>query len=340
MDFLWGADDPQTERQEASDEPARLERQELLPGLPARPVREHQRPAGVLQPAGTAPGTRRDESGIGVGRPGHPRGDVPAEGGASEHGPIPSDRAGAGRAGVQPGPGVRPGRPDGPERDDTDPAGAGQHDDARAQRPGLTSWSLAPNDQPAPSSPKGRVEANLAALTVLRTLQEQDRAPTPDEQAQLSRWSSWGAVPGVFDAQDTRYKQDRAASRPLFSEDEWHAAARTTINAHYTQPSYAAAMWTTLTDLGFTGGTVLEPGCGAGTFIGMAPASARMIGVELDPTTAAIAAQLYPAAQVRAESFADTRLQQQVDAVIGNVPFAQVKLHDRAYNPANLSMHR
>jgi N12 class adenine-specific DNA methylase len=174
---------------------------------------------------------------------------------------------------------------------------------------------------------------------VLRTLQEQDRAPTPYEQVQLSRWSSWGAVPGVFDEQDARYEQERAAIRPLLSDDGWDAAARTTINAHYTQPSYAAAMWTTLTDLGFTGGTVLEPGCGAGTFIGLAPASARMIGVELDPTTAAIAAQLYPAAQVRAESFADTRLQQQVDAVIGNVPFAQVKLHDRAYNPANLSMH-
>ena len=125
---------------------------------------------------------------------------------------------------------------------------------------------------------------------MLRTLQEQDRAPTPDEQVQLSRWSSWGAVPGVFDEHDTRYEQERAAIRPLLSDDEWDAAARTTINAHYTQPSYAAAMWTTLTDLGFKGGTVLEPGCGAGTFIGLAPASARMIGVELDPTTAAIAA--------------------------------------------------
>lgn len=174
---------------------------------------------------------------------------------------------------------------------------------------------------------------------MLRTLQEQDRAPTPDEQVQLSRWSSWGAVPGVFDEQDARYEQERAAIRLLLSGDGWDAAARTTINAHYTQPSYAAAMWTTLTELGFTGGTVLEPGCGAGTFIGLAPASARMIGVELDPTTAAIAAHLYPAAQVRAESFADTRLHQQVDAVIGNVPFAQVKLHDRAYNSANLSMH-
>jgi len=143
----------------------------------------------------------------------------------------------------------------------------------------------------------------------------------------------------VFDEHRPAHAQARTLLRGLLNDAEWDAAARTTINAHYTQPSYAAAIWSTLTDLGFTGGTVLEPGCGAGTFIGLAPASARMIGVELDPTTAAIAAHLYPSAQVRAESFADTRLHQQVDAVVGNVPFSQVKLHDPAYNQANLSMH-
>lgn len=99
-------------------------------------------------------------------------------------------------------------------------------------------------------------------------------------------------------------------------------------------------MWRALTGLGFTGGTVLEPGSGAGTFIGLAPDRAQMTGVELDPLTAAISRALYPHATVRAESFADTRLPEgHFDAAIGNVPFSSVTLHDPVHNPTKQSMH-
>ena len=101
------------------------------------------------------------------------------------------------------------------------------------------------------------------------------------------------------------------------------------------------AIWDTLARLGFDGGRVLEPGCGSGNFIGLAPDGAAMTGVELDPVTAGIAAALYPDAQIRAESFAGTRLPSECfDAVAGNVPFASVKLADPVHNPGRrLSMH-
>lgn len=124
----------------------------------------------------------------------------------------------------------------------------------------------------------------------------------------LARWSSWGAIPEVFDQAKEAWAAERAELRSVLSDAEWDAAARTTINAHYTDPLIARQMWRTLRALGFTNGSVLEPGSGAGTFIGLAPTHAVMTGVELDPLTASISAALYPHATIRAESFADTRM--------------------------------
>ncbi|GAA1821751.1 SNF2-related protein [Agromyces neolithicus] len=128
--------------------------------------------------------------------------------------------------------------------------------------------------------------------------------------------------------------------RELLDDAAYDAASRTTINAHYTDPAYVAEVWAALDRLGFDGGTVLEPGSGAGTFIGMAPASAQMVGVELDGTTAAIARGLYPNADIRTESFAETRMPRgHFDAVVGNVPFESVALHDPLHNAGGHSMH-
>jgi N12 class adenine-specific DNA methylase len=161
-----------------------------------------------------------------------------------------------------------------------------------------------------------------------------------DEQRVLARWSSWGAIPDVFDNAKDGWSAERAELRSLLSGAEWDAAARTTINAHYTDPLIARQMWRTMQSLGFEHGTVLEPGSGAGTFIGLAPEAAQMTGVELDPLTASISAALYPHASIRAESFADTRLPEgSFDAAIGNVPFGNVTLHDPVHNPTRQSMH-
>jgi hypothetical protein len=180
----------------------------------------------------------------------------------------------------------------------------------------------------------------LTAIEILRQLQARERPATADEQQALARWSSWGAVPEVFDEDRDDWAAARAQLHELLDDGAYAAARRTTINAHFTDPAYVSEMWAALERLGFDGGRVLEPGAGAGTFIGMAPLEAEMIGVELDPTSAAIAQALYPDASVRAESFADTRLPGgHVDAVIGNVPFADVRLYDPRHNAGAHSMH-
>ncbi|WP_458115958.1 hypothetical protein [Arthrobacter sp. D2-10] len=179
-------------------------------------------------------------------------------------------------------------------------------------------------------------------MRVLRELQEQDRIATDAERKVLARWGSWGAsgVAEVFDESRSEYEADRAELRELLSEDEYRAANRTVINAHYTDPALATEIWQTLNTLGFDGGRVLEPGSGAGTFIGLAPESATMTGVELDPITAGISQALYPDADIRAESFADTRLPAgYFDAAVGNVPFAKTRLHDPRHNAGSHSMH-
>ena len=166
--------------------------------------------------------------------------------------------------------------------------------------------------------------------------------PVAQEKSVLARWGSWGAqgLWQILDEDRPEYAEDRDRLRGLLSEQEFRAAQRTTINAHYTDAAIAAEMWRGLQQLGFAGGAVLEPGCGAGTFIGLAPATAQMTGVELDPLTAQIAAAVYPEATIRAESFAATRLPEGAfDAVIGNVPFADVVLHDPRHNRAKLAIH-
>ncbi len=185
-----------------------------------------------------------------------------------------------------------------------------------------------------------RIRANLAALALLRDLQDSGRPATPDEQAVLGRWSGWGAVPEVFDEARGEYGWVREQLAGLMSEAEMAAARRTTLSAHYTDAALVQAIWRGVSDLGFTGERVLEPGCGAGNFIAFAPSDASVTGIELDPVTASIAAVLHPAAEIRAESFADTRDREGTyDLAIGNVPFGQAVLRDKRHNGGGHAIH-
>lgn len=175
---------------------------------------------------------------------------------------------------------------------------------------------------------------------MLATLDREERPASAAEQEVLARWSSWGAVPQIFDTTRPEWDAERERLRAVLDRGEYAAARATTVNAHYTDPAYVAQIWQTLTELGFDTGRVLEPGAGSGAFIGMAPAGAQMTGVELDPTSAGIAAALYPQATIHTESFARTRYPAgHFDAVVGNVPFADVSLYDARYNRAKHSMH-
>jgi N12 class adenine-specific DNA methylase len=203
-------------------------------------------------------------------------------------------------------------------------------------------WRATSTDDLAPSSDQRRLAANLDALRVLRRLDESGAAATPDEQATLARWSAWGSLPKVFDENDPAFAPARAELRSLLDETEWAAAARTTLNAHYTDFDVAAAMWEAAVDLGFAGGKLLEAGVGSGTFLATVPAGVPVeaVGVEVDPVTARIAKALHPAATIRAESFAATRYPDAwFDLAIGNVPFGDYKLFDPVHNQSRVSIH-
>jgi N12 class adenine-specific DNA methylase len=156
----------------------------------------------------------------------------------------------------------------------------------------------------------------------------------------MARWSGWGAVPEVFDTSKKEFGWARDQLATLLTGPELAAAARSTLNAHYTDAALVQAMWAAASQLGFTGGQVLEPGSGSGNFIGFAPASALVTGVELEPVTAAIAAAVYPGATILPGSFADARLPEAAfDLVIGNVPFGSITLHDPRHNRSDTAIH-
>uniref|UniRef100_UPI002F91A5CA helicase-related protein n=1 Tax=Kitasatospora sp. NBC_01519 TaxID=2903576 RepID=UPI002F91A5CA len=221
-----------------------------------------------------------------------------------------------------------------------------------ASRPAPTIPVDAPRFRPlsqddlAPSGPLARIRANIAAIRVLHQLREDDRPATEAEQAVLARWSSWGAVPAVFDPRQKDFAGLRAELRSLLTEEEWNAAEATTRNAHFTDAALVQPIWNALKALGVPAAPngkklrFAEPGCGSGNFIAFVPEGVHMTGIELDPVTAAIAAALYPDAEIRSESFVDTRMPDgYFDGAVGNVPFDEIALHDPNHNPLRLATH-
>lgn len=195
-------------------------------------------------------------------------------------------------------------------------------------------FSVERSKEYVPSGPKARFEANVAAIERVRELNETGRAVTTADQEVLAGWSSWGAVADVFDEGKDNWASERDRLRELLTEDEWEAARATTLNAHFTSPAIVAEMWASLSRLGINEGRVLEPGCGSGNFIGSAPESMSMVGVELDPVSSQVASYLYPNADVRNESFGKTLIRpNQFDAAIANVPFGDFPVFDPSWNP-------
>ncbi|GAB2326660.1 UvrD-helicase domain-containing protein [Streptomyces variabilis] len=176
-------------------------------------------------------------------------------------------------------------------------------------------------------------------MHVVLRLREENRPATEAERQVLQQWTGWGATPYLFDERKkfaATFAAERAHLREILSEDEYAKARASTLNAHYTHPAYARVVWQALQRFGVPGAQlrVLEPGVGAGRFLADAPADAEIVGVEVDPITAAVAQALYPNAQILTESFADTRPpEEDFDVVVGNVPFGKYKVRDPKYNP-------
>lgn len=174
------------------------------------------------------------------------------------------------------------------------------------------------------------------------TCRAEGRWASESEQHVLARWSGWGAVPHIFDDASDRNRRERDELRSLLgTEQAWAQARRTTLNAHYTSAEVAREMWRAATKLGFERGRVLEPGCGSGTFLGLAPEDATLVGVELDPVTAEIANHLYGArAVIHPTAYEDFGSDDGAfDLVIGNVPFGQIHPHDPRHNKGHRSLH-
>ena len=179
---------------------------------------------------------------------------------------------------------------------------------------------------------------NVAAIQLLKSLEETGRPATPAEQEVLSGYVGWGGLADVFDERNIRYQQ----TKDLLTESEYVSARASTLNAHYTTPVVIRAIYSALERLGFNGGKILEPAMGVGNFFGCLPESlqgSELYGVELDSITGRIAQYLYPDANITVAGFETTDRRDFFDVAVGNVPFGQYQVNDPAYNKLGFSIH-
>ena len=165
---------------------------------------------------------------------------------------------------------------------------------------------------------------------------------TPDEQETLSRYVGWGGISQAFDEKNESWAKEYVELKELLSQAEYASARASTLNAHYTSPTVIRAIYDTIGRMGFTTGNVLEPACGVGNFFGMLPesmAASNLYGTELDSITGRIAKQLYPQANIAVQGFEKTDRRDFYDLAVGNVPFGNYKVPDRAYDKLNFNIH-
>ena len=190
--------------------------------------------------------------------------------------------------------------------------------------------------------PKQKFARNIEAIRTLQTLENENRNATPEEQEILSQYVGWGGLADAFDPDKDSWAKEYKELKGLLSEDEYAAARASTLNAHYTSPTVIRAIYDAVEQIGFTTGNILEPSCGVGNFFGMLPESmqgSRLYGVELDSITGRIARQLYPEANITVAGFETTSQRDFYDLAVGNVPFGNYKVNDKAYNQLGFSIH-
>ena len=190
--------------------------------------------------------------------------------------------------------------------------------------------------------PKQKFARNIEAIQTLRTLEQEHRGATAEEQQVLSQYVGWGGLADAFDPGKDSWAKEYAELKGLLSEDEYAAARSSTLNAHYTSPTVIRGIYDAVERMGFRSGNILEPSLGIGNFFGMLPsgmADSRLYGVELDSITGRIAQKLYPQADITVAGFETTDRRDFYDLAVGNVPFGQYKVNDKAYNKLGFSIH-
>ena len=189
---------------------------------------------------------------------------------------------------------------------------------------------------------KQKYARNIEAIRTLFKLEQEHRGATAEEQQVLSQYVGWGGLADAFDPGKDSWAKVYAELKGLLSEDEYAAARSSTLNAHYTSPTVIRSIYDAVERMGFHSGNILEPSMGVGNFFGMLPdsmADSRLYGVELDSITGRIAKKLYPQADITVAGFETTDRRDFYDLAVGNVPFGQYKVNDKAYNKLGFSIH-
>ena len=190
---------------------------------------------------------------------------------------------------------------------------------------------------------KERFRRNLMAIQLLKKCQDENRFATPDEQEILSKYVGWGGIPEAFDENNSSWTTEFLELSAVLTPDEYESAKASVLTAFYTPPAVISAIYKAMEQMGFREGNILEPSCGIGNFIGMLPQSmqeAKMYGVEIDKISAGIAQQLYQKTSIAAQPFEEANVPDSFfDAIVGNVPFGDIRINDRRYNKHNFLIH-
>ena len=189
---------------------------------------------------------------------------------------------------------------------------------------------------------KAKFRANMAAINLLKELEFEGLQASPEQQEILSRYVGWGGLADAFDENKPNWADEFVELYATLSPEEYAAARASTLNAHYTSPTVIKAIYEAVGSMGFQTGNILEPAMGVGNFFGLLPQEmqgSRLYGVELDSITGRIAKQLYPKADITVAGFETTDRRDFFDLAIGNVPFGQYQVNDRAYNKLGFSIH-
>ena len=189
---------------------------------------------------------------------------------------------------------------------------------------------------------KAKFRMNMDAIKLLKELEFEGAQATPEQQVVLSRYVGWGGLADAFDETKDNWKNEFAELYATLSPEEYAAARSSTLNAHYTSPTVIKAIYEAVGNMGFETGNILEPAMGVGNFFGCLPEAmqnSKLYGVELDSITGRIAKQLYPKADITVAGFETTDRRDFYDLAIGNVPFGQYQVNDRAYNKLGFSIH-
>ena len=199
------------------------------------------------------------------------------------------------------------------------------------------------DDHLGAGGPKEKFRRNIAAIETLKQVESENRVATPEEQQILSQYVGWGGLADAFDESKSNWSDEYVQLKGLLTDEEYKAARESTLNAHYTSPVIIRSIYEALGNMGFEKGNVLEPAMGVGNFFGMLPEKmqdSRLYGVELDDITGRIARQLYPKADVRISGFEKTDFQNDFfDVAVGNVPFGNYQVPDRAYDKLGFQIH-